>query len=966
VFLVVPHGFSARSLLRTEILPTLRTAGCRVVILTPNFDEPYMRAEFDDEGIRLAPLRSGADAARGSRVWWLLYHLRRYTLARAWESRAFMERYASLQTRLRRRRFLLPRCIALAVAALWRLRALRGLLLWLEMRLFAPGLHRDVFDAYPPDLVVTTSPGWFLSDAVVLREARRRGVPSAAVVLGWDNPTSKGYRGADPDRILVWSERMAEQVASRHDFPRDRIVVAGVPQLDVYSRPNGLPSRAELFRQLDLDDERRLIVFATSSPGAYRHSLHVAESLARAIAGDELPAPAQLVVRIHPINFRPDYRTSLTEFEALRERYPHVHLDVPEVRSQRLRCDVPRSDNMRLAGLIRSCDVLVNVFSTTALEACLADRPVVMVGPHAHLAPGEPPDEGPAEHPRPRRFDAYEHMSSVIRDGAVDVAGSMPELISLVRDCLAQPSARAAARRRVARRECGPCDGQAGVRIGRVLLELAELVERPAAGATAVPGPTMFLVITQGFAARTLLRTEVLPSLLSAGARIVALVPNPDEPYMREEFEPLGVELESLRAERAKRKATRQRFLYRLRSFTLGNAEQSPAFVRKYRMAAERWSYKYPRELRWTRPALALLWRFRALRRLLVVVEARANATKVYGELFRRYRPDLVVTTSPGHSASEVAILREAAARGVRTAAFILGWDNPTSKGYRGATPDRVLAWSDRMASQLVEFQDIPRRRIAVTGVPHFDRYAQPGALPSWDALCAQAGLDPSRRLILFATSAPGAFAHNGVVAETLARAIDGGALEEAQLVIRVHPIHFRVDHGGVPAELRAVADGKPHVHLDLPQVLSDRLRCDLPADDSVRLGALLRHCAVLVNAFSTTTLEAFLLDRPVVMVAPESTLDPGASAMERATAREVTGSWEDYAHMRDLVRRGAARVARSMPELIELVRLYMERPELDRARRHAVGRDECGAVDGHAGERVAGELLALWSEPGR
>ena len=88
VFLVVPQGFSARCLLRTEILPTLQAAGCRIVILTPNPDEPYMRTELAGETVRLVSLRSGIEAARSSRLWWLLYHLRRYTLARAWESRA--------------------------------------------------------------------------------------------------------------------------------------------------------------------------------------------------------------------------------------------------------------------------------------------------------------------------------------------------------------------------------------------------------------------------------------------------------------------------------------------------------------------------------------------------------------------------------------------------------------------------------------------------------------------------------------------------------------------------------------------------------------------------------------------------------------------------------------------------------------------------------------------------------------
>jgi hypothetical protein len=479
-------------------------------------------------------------------------------------------------------------------------------------------------------------------------------------------------------------------------------------------------------------------------------------------------------------------------------------------------------------------------------------------------------------------------------------------------------------------------------------------------------GPTVLLVAQTGFAARILLRSDVLPSLQSSGARVVALVPNPDEPYMREEFGSRGVELEALRRDGVKPTTRRTAFVYRLRKFTLGHARQSPAFIRKYERSAARWRSKRPRDERAARLALALLWRSRTLRRLLVAIESRIHATDLNEGVFARHRIDLVVTTSPGYIVFDGAILREAAGRGVRTAALVLGWDNPTSKGYRSAMPDRVLAWSERMAGQLVKFQDIPRRRIAVTGVPHFDRYARPGELPSRAELCRELGLDPARRLILFATSSPGGFAHNDLVAETLARAIDDGTLPDAQLVVRVHPINFRADHGGPLIELRELAERYPHVRLDLPRVLSQRLRCDLPAEDGPHLGALLRHCDVLVNVFSTTTLEAFLLDRPVVMVAPDAALDAAAGTADRAAAREAAGAWDEYAHMRDLVDRGAARIARSMPQLVELVRVYMDRPELDREQRLAAARAECGPVDGHAGERVARELLALCASPDR
>lgn len=473
IFLVVSQGFAARALLRTGVLDSLRGAGARVAVLAPNVDESYLRKELCGKGVQLEPLRADPRVALRSRLWWLLHVLRAFTLGRAQDSPAFLEKYMGFRARLRRERPLVALCIRLALQALWRSRSLRRALLFAESRLFQADLHADLFRRHRPDLVVAAGPGWSAPDAVVLREAARRGVPTVAVVLGWDNPTSKGYRGAMPDRVLVWSERMASQMTRHQDVPPRRLAVAGVPQFDHYLRAGALPEREELFRLLGLDPKRALVVFATSSPGAYRHNLLVARALAAGVSGESLARPAQLVVRLHPINFRAEDWPDLPVWRALCDEHEHVRLDIPEVQSRLLRCDMPRSDMLRLGGLISYCDVLVNVFSTTTLEAFLADRPVVLVSTDAHLLSGDPAEPGPDGLPGPRAVTSYAHMREVVDAGAAEVARSLDELPGLVDECLRDPGRRAAARRRVAAVECGPADGRAAERVAAHLLELA-------------------------------------------------------------------------------------------------------------------------------------------------------------------------------------------------------------------------------------------------------------------------------------------------------------------------------------------------------------------------------------------------------------------------------------------------------------------------------------------------------------
>ena len=194
------------------------------------------------------------------------------------------------------------------------------------------------------------------------------------MVLSWDNPTSKGFRGAEPDLTIVWSDEMARQVAEHHDYPRDRIV-AGVPHFDDYVRHGALRTREEL----GLDADRRLILFATGAPATFGANVAVAEALAKAVASDALGFPSQLIVRSPPLNFRPGHKAPVDEYERLAATYGHTRLDIPDIRSESLTVDMADSDRLRLGALIKNCDVLVNVFSTTTLEAFLVDRPVVLV-----------------------------------------------------------------------------------------------------------------------------------------------------------------------------------------------------------------------------------------------------------------------------------------------------------------------------------------------------------------------------------------------------------------------------------------------------------------------------------------------------------------------------------------------------------------------------------------------------------
>jgi len=237
-------------------------------------------------------------------------------------------------------------------------------------------------------------------------------------------------------------------------------------------RDGALWSREELCTRLGLDPARRLILFAASAPGQHALNVELADSIARAVADESLGFSSQLVVRLHPIYLRPDHMTPIDAFLELADRHPHAWLDVPDVVSDRLRCDLPTSDSLRLGSLLKNCDVLVNVFSTTTLEAFLLDRPVVLVNPTG------------------RAFAEFAHIRRVAKGNAALVADSPAQAVEHIRAYLREPARHSAARRRVALEECGPADGHAGERIARQLLE--QLGNVPPGEAASAPPASEF------------------------------------------------------------------------------------------------------------------------------------------------------------------------------------------------------------------------------------------------------------------------------------------------------------------------------------------------------------------------------------------------------------------------------------------------------------------------------------------
>jgi hypothetical protein len=330
---------------------------------------------------------------------------------------------------------------------------------------FTPHLYDDLFKKHKPDLVVASTAGWRL-DRYILRAARANGVKTAAIVLGWDNPSSHALPGAIIDNITCWSEVQKKELIQGSDWRPEQINIGGIPSYDGYFRKQWLMQRDIYFRLHKLDPERKLLGYACSFV-TYSPNIQNVEALARLIARNELIEPCQLLVRLHPNHYTKVKRWAeeRDQMQKLIEEYPYIHLVEPVPLGGELGYysgeDMPEKSSM-----MAYSDVFLTVYSTMVVEASIHETPIVSVVIDS-------PTGWPGEYSLPlSKIGGWPTHSRFRQAKAGRVATNEGELRQAINNYLENPGLDQAAQRTFVAQECTYTDGNAGKRTAEYLLRL--------------------------------------------------------------------------------------------------------------------------------------------------------------------------------------------------------------------------------------------------------------------------------------------------------------------------------------------------------------------------------------------------------------------------------------------------------------------------------------------------------------
>ena len=470
IFISADHGLAVVYFLQSAVVDELIAAGIEVVLLTdddliPRIEERFGRPGLVVEGLQIKKARRYLNSHQAVLQFWIEY-LRRAGASNKINLGAVEAYIDQVGTEAEPPRSYLFWLTHLPVFLLRRFCFFRKLLVRSQRR-YDPGFYADLFERYKPGLVIASTPGWRL-DRYLMREAARRGVPTATVIVGWDNPSSYSLPGADMDWVTCWSEIQKQELVDGSDWDPEQVMIGGIPSYDGYIEGRWLIDRETYFRKHNLNLERKLIAYANSF-NTLSPNIQNVEALVDLVTGDKLNHPSQLLIRLHPNHFM-DVDRFIEEREqiyALAAQHEHVHVVEPVALGGSLG-HYSGEDMDEKASMMAHADVFVTVYSTMAVEASVIGKPVVALcidseigWPGKYYLPLSQISHWPT-HDRFRRSESGK------------VALTQDERQEHLNHYLDNSQAEQAAREKFIREEITFTDGSAGVRTAENILQMIE------------------------------------------------------------------------------------------------------------------------------------------------------------------------------------------------------------------------------------------------------------------------------------------------------------------------------------------------------------------------------------------------------------------------------------------------------------------------------------------------------------
>lgn len=454
---------------------------------------------------------------------------------------------------------------------------------------------------------------------------------------------------------------------------------------------------------------------------------------------------------------------------------------------------------------------------------------------------------------------------------------------------------------------------------------------------------TIFMPISSRQQARNILRTDIFKALSSnRNIRLVVFVPDFKLDEYKKEFQGDNLIIEGIK-ELPKFISLLDSFFGRLSLFYIDTP--TGRFLRKQWLLFERKNvFRYLLSMFF----LFLFGNLKFLRQMSRFLDYFLVKDKRFADFFEKYRPELVflpnIISKIDHS-----FLRQAKKRKILTIGMINAWDNITLSKYPfRILSEKLVVFNEIIKKEAIKYLDMKEKNIFISGMPHFDHYVNSQRCTRGE-FCKRLGIDPSKRIILFASIGSTLNPTEWQVLSFLDKAIQEKKLpDDIVIIFRQHPTE-KTKMGNVETSEHIVIDDSKTIVSKEGRDYSEILKSDMD-----HLADSIFHSDVTINTCSTMSIDASVFDKPVINIAFDGW---EKFPFHKSVARFYT---KNHTHYLPVIKSGGVRIAHSFEELVSLIKLYLENPKLDSEGRKRIVDEQCWRLDGNSGKRIGGFILSL------
>ncbi len=158
-------------------------------------------------------------------------------------------------------------------------------------------------EAQSPDVVVA-SPYIVprTGEIEYIQAARALDIPTIAIVLSWDNLTTKGTFHIIPDAVLVWNEVLVKEATTFHDIPHDKLQITGAPVFDFWFDMQPTMEHASFCNEVGFSADQPFVLYLCSSKYISGDETAFVTEFAKGLRSNRDTQNIKVLVRPHPLN----------------------------------------------------------------------------------------------------------------------------------------------------------------------------------------------------------------------------------------------------------------------------------------------------------------------------------------------------------------------------------------------------------------------------------------------------------------------------------------------------------------------------------------------------------------------------------------------------------------------------------------------------------------------------------------